>query len=263
MTNRETRESRGVFRQAAACMVSALALCALVGLATGAARAQGKARSRDEARGGGHWSTNQRQTTIEFAPHVTVEPEDGDSGAGMRRTAPGTEPQPLPPETWGGRRAYPVLPRVAPPDMEGTVLIEGEPGRRFLAIQVSTNEISFEQEAERPGLLQGQPLVHVVATSDASTWVVNCQASPLMTADGAAIPPERCFVRSSWTRTAADEGGGPGFVQLGAPRAVAARQSVGDPPVASVDLDFRLLTTWQDRPGVYQGQIEFLYIIRP
>ncbi len=212
------------------------------------------------AQQGSQGMTNRRQTAIDFSFRVIVDP-DGDGADGA--AAPEEPKPPFQPRMLGGRRAYPVLPGQPPSPSADPMLLQSEPGEPFLAIQLSTNEITFAEEADQAGIVQGEPMVHVIATSDSTTWVVDCQATPLVGQDGATIPPARCFVRSSWTRTAADGGAGPGYLPLDAPRTVVARESAADNPVASADLDFRLLTSWEDRPGVYEGQIEFLYIVRP
>ena len=226
----------------------AVALCFL--LSTALAVAQ-------EGSGG---MTNRAETAIGIGFRVIVRPHgDGADGATQSEQP---EP-PFQPRILGGRRAYPVLPGRPPSPAAEPLFIQSDPGEPFLAIQLSTNEITFDEEADPAGIVQGAPIVHVTATSDSTTWVVDCQATPLVGEDGATIPPARCFVRSSWTRTADDAGVGPGYLPLDVPRTVVARESAADSPVGSVDLDFRLLTSWEDRPGAYEGQIEFVYIVQP
>lgn len=128
-----------------------------------------------------------------------------------------------------------------------------------IRIELSTSTLDFQQ-AGRPGLLAPQQQVELRVTSLSVPWSVAAKATPLAKQGGIGqIGPERVFVRTSATQVHPDVGAGPGFVPLNGPVIVAA----GSVPIYSTPLELRLLTLWEDTPGIYSGDIQFTAVASP
>ena len=128
-----------------------------------------------------------------------------------------------------------------------------------IKIELSTNTIQFFQSG-RPGLLAPQQTVEMRVTSYAGPWSVAAKATSLVEQQGRhQIAPERLFIRSGATQANPDGGAGPGFVPLNTPVIVA----TGSTLTFSTPLEFRLLTLWEDTPGVYSGTIQFTAVVTP
>lgn len=145
----------------------------------------------------------------------------------------------------------------------GAVELPQPPGTPPAALQIrielSSNAIQFYQDG-RPGLIPQHQAVELRVTCLARSWSVFAQASPLVKLPRRdQIGPERLFIRSNATLPQPDVGAGQGFVPLDEAVLVAE----GPPPVYTTPLDFRLLTTWADTPGIYTGDIQFTAIVRP
>lgn len=124
---------------------------------------------------------------------------------------------------------------------------------------MSGNLVRFSQHG-RPGALAPDPAIEMQVSCFAPEWSVSAQASPLVADSGEGeIGPDRLFVRSDFTRAQPDIGAGSGFVPLDRPVVVAG----GRAPISSTPLDFRLITTWQDAPGIYRGEVQLTVIVRP
>ena len=142
----------------------------------------------------------------------------------------------------------------------GPAFAEGKP---FMGISLSPDSVSFRADSS-PGIYDSQP-VDVMVRSENKDWTIQCEAiSPLSHSNGKnQIPSKRLYLNSPFTKADVDNGAGPGFESMEKPR-LAAKGSFTAPMSLKVSsLRFRLLTTWEDKPGTYAGHIRFTYITTP
>jgi hypothetical protein len=133
------------------------------------------------------------------------------------------------------------------------------PAALSIKIELSSSGVEFLQTG-RPGFLTPEQTVQMQVVCFSRSWTVAAKATPLAKRSGAAqIEPGRLFVRSNGTQPHPDVGAGPGFVPLDSPVLVAE----GSVPVYSTPLEFRLLTFWEDTPGIYEGDIQFTAVAVP
>ena len=130
-----------------------------------------------------------------------------------------------------------------------------------MTVILSSDSISF-YVCGPPGRFDAQQAVEVNVRSGYEDWTLSCEVSSLK-GDTGEIPSSRIFVSSPFTDPNIDQGAGPGYEGLDKPR-LAARGSFTGPLAIKVStLKFRLLTTWEDRPGTYTGVIRFTYLVKP
>ena len=140
------------------------------------------------------------------------------------------------------------------------VYAEADP---LMSIILSPDSISFHADTS-PGAFDSQP-VDVTVRSDYKDWSIHCEAiSPLTLSKGKnQIPFEHLFINTPYTNPAVDKGAGPGYESIDQPRLVAKGSLTGPMAIKASGLKFRLLTTWEDKPGTYVGQIRFTYLTNP
>jgi len=141
-----------------------------------------------------------------------------------------------------------------------SVFAEQDP---LMSIILSPDSISFHADSS-PGTFDSQP-VDVTVRSDYKDWSVHCEAiSPLtLSKEKNQIPFEHLFINTPYTNRAVDKGAGPGYESMDEPRLVAKGTFTGLIAIKASSLKFRLLTTWEDKPGTYVGQIRFTYLTNP
>jgi hypothetical protein len=93
-------------------------------------------------------------------------------------------------------------------------------------------------------------------------WAVTCHAEALVGEEGV-IPPDRIFFKHQYTDPTSDQGAGSGYENLGEARLVAEGAFTGPEPLEVNSLKFRIMTTWEDRPGTYRGIIRLTYLFKP
>ncbi len=128
-------------------------------------------------------------------------------------------------------------------------------------IVLSEGEILFDVDGP-PGVYEAGTPVQISVGSVSGHWAVSCHAEPLVGERGL-IPPERIFVEHRCSDPSSDQGAGPGYESLGELRLVAEGGFTGPEPLEVNSLRFRLLTTWEDKPGTYRGIIKFTYLFQP
>jgi hypothetical protein len=114
-----------------------------------------------------------------------------------------------------------------------------------------------------PRVFDAASEIDVKVSSNYAGWTVSCMATPLSLTDKGSdtIPNERIFISSANTKNYRDEGAGSGFEKMNKPVILGSGNQT--PPVDLDRLRFRLLTTWTDRPGVYDGDIIFTFVVSP
>jgi hypothetical protein len=118
--------------------------------------------------------------------------------------------------------------------------------------------IGFEAMTE-PGIIDGDKHVQIIVSSNCTSW--NVEASTLgLTSEDDLIPPERLFLRSYYTDPGFDEGAGPGYESLGVPKLVATGSASEE---LSYQVFLRLEVTWEDKPGDYDGVLNFTVMPTP
>jgi len=140
------------------------------------------------------------------------------------------------------------------------VFAEADP---LISIILSPDSISFHADTS-PGTFDSQP-VDVTVRSDYKDWSIHCELiSPLTFSESKnRIPFERLFINTPYTNPAVDKGAGSGYESMEQPRLVAKGSFTGPVAIKASSLKFRLLTTWEDKPGIYVGQIRFTYLTNP
>jgi hypothetical protein len=140
------------------------------------------------------------------------------------------------------------------------VFAEGDP---LISIILSPDSISFHADSS-PGTFDSQA-VDVTVRSDYKDWSIHCELISPLTFSGSKnkIPFERLFINNPYTNPVIDKGAGPGYESMGQPRLVAKGSFTGPVAIKASSLKFRLLTTWEDKPGTYVGQIRFTYLTNP
>jgi hypothetical protein len=128
-------------------------------------------------------------------------------------------------------------------------------------IVLSQEKIHFDVNGP-PGLYEGDILVDVSVQFPSAEWAILCHAEPL-SSDSGEIPPSRIFFSHLYAKEVPDQGAGTGYQSLEEPRLVA-QGAFASPALLNVNtLRFRLLTTWEDKPGTYIGIIRFTYLVKP
>jgi len=112
---------------------------------------------------------------------------------------------------------------------------------------------------EKPGVIDADKDVLISVASNIRGWNVTCSSQGLTSSDGS-IPADRIFVKSDYTNPAVDEGVGPGYESLSAPRVVSAGTAVGE---VTHPASFKLNVTWEDKPGSYNGVLTFTVLPEP
>jgi len=112
---------------------------------------------------------------------------------------------------------------------------------------------------EKPGVIDADKDVLVSVASNITGWNVTCSSQGLSGSDGT-IPADRIFVKSDYTNPAVDEGVGPGYEALSAPKVVAAGTAAGE---VTHPAYFKLNVTWEDKPGSYDGVLTFTVLPKP
>lgn len=133
----------------------------------------------------------------------------------------------------------------------------GEIGQKAMAspqgfsARSRSNVINFSG-LEKPGVIAPDKHVLIIASSNTSNWSIVCTSTGLQSEDDF-IPPERLFIHSSYS-SGKDEGAGPGFESLGSPRLVAMG---GVASQIEKEVFLKLELTWDDKPGSYDGIVNF------
>ena len=119
---------------------------------------------------------------------------------------------------------------------------------------------SIEFEAlEKPGIIEPDKHIQIIVSSNCTSWSVDCSSDGLVSLDDM-IPPERLFLRSYYTDPGADEGAGPGYESLVAPKMVATGSASEE---LSYEVFLKLDVTWEDEPGSYDGILKFTVMPTP
>lgn len=105
---------------------------------------------------------------------------------------------------------------------------------------------------EKPGLITPDKHVLIRASSNTASWSIVCTSNGLQSEDDF-IPAERLFVHSPYTGSK-DEGAGSGFQSLTMPRLVATGRAAS---VIENEVFLKLQLTWDDKPGSYDGVVNF------
>jgi hypothetical protein len=134
------------------------------------------------------------------------------------------------------------------------------PGEGSVII-LSQGEILFNVDGA-PGFYEAQSPVEVLVGADAGSWVLSCEAQPLVCGRGE-IPPERILVRSINGGSGTDQRAREAYRGLEEPRVVAEGPYLGPVPVKVSTLMFAVLTTCEDKPGTYVGSVTLTYLFRP
>jgi hypothetical protein len=142
--------------------------------------------------------------------------------------------------------------------MDGEAVFPGEGS----VIILSQGELVFNIDGP-PGTYEAHAPIDVFVGAEAGSWVLSCQAGPLVGERGT-ISPARILV----TGVDAVSGGSgrvatEGYRGLAEPFVVAEGAYLGPQPVKVSTLKFALLTTFQDKPGTYVGSITLTYLFRP
>ncbi len=114
-----------------------------------------------------------------------------------------------------------------------------------------SNVINFSG-LEKPGVIAPDKHVLIRASSNTSNWSIVCTTTGLQSEDDF-IPPERLFVHSPYSG-GKDEGAGAGFENLGSPRLVATGKVASQ---IENEVFLKLELTWDDKPGSYDGVVNF------
>lgn len=120
------------------------------------------------------------------------------------------------------------------------------------------SSIDFEA-LEKPGIIEPDKHIQIIVSSNCTSWSVDCSSEGLTSLDDM-IPPERLFIRSYYTDPGADEGAGPGYESLVAPKMVATGSASQE---LSYEVFLKLDVTWEDEPGSYDGILKFTVMPTP
>ncbi len=118
--------------------------------------------------------------------------------------------------------------------------------------------VEFEALAQ-PGVVEADKHVQIIVSSNCTNWSVDCSSTGLASADDF-IPPERLFVKSFYTDPGVDNGAGPGYETLMAPKLVATGSASQE---LSYQVYLKLEVTWDDMPGDYDGILSFTVMPTP
>jgi len=138
------------------------------------------------------------------------------------------------------------------PTLQVTAIIEP-----CINITLSTNAIVFNCKGA-PGVYNADQPVVVTVGSNCGNWTVKCSATPLK-GDGGTIPSERIFMKNPHTPNT-DEGAGRGFEAMSGEKVVLKGSATDHKETTS---EFRLKTIWEDKAGMYTGQINYTYLANP
>ena len=138
------------------------------------------------------------------------------------------------------------------PTLQVTAIIEP-----CINITLSTDAIIFNCKGA-PGVYNADQPVVVTVGSNCRSWTVKCSATPLE-GDGGTIPAQRIFMKNQHTPNI-DKGGGAGFEPMSGEKVVLTGSATDCKGTTS---EFRLKTTWEDKAGIYTGQINYTYLSTP
>lgn len=124
-----------------------------------------------------------------------------------------------------------------------------------IQISVTPGAIHFASASE-PGPIDADSSVNVTVASNCAEWTVTCIATDLL----AGVNGETAVIPASRLSMNNEETGG-AYVTLDTERTVA--HGGAQPPTLVSTMLFQLQTTWEDRPGQYQGEIQFHYVATP
>ncbi len=132
----------------------------------------------------------------------------------------------------------------------------------FTSILLDPPSVYFDALGH-PSVFDAVSEVAVKVSSNYAGWTVSCKAAPLsLTGRGNnTISNERIFVGTTKTKNYRDEGAGRGFMKMHKPILLGSGNQT--PPIELERLRFRLLTTWEDRAGTYDGDITFTFLVSP
>jgi hypothetical protein len=127
-------------------------------------------------------------------------------------------------------------------------------------VEVDPVEISFRVDGP-PGIYDSEAPVNVSVMSGYADWTLYCQATPLVEiTKGWVLPSDRlCLAgvfRDIYEPTQE-------LVGLGEPLVIGTGSFTGPDQVLTSVLDVKLRCEWNDRPGIYQGQIIFTFLAMP
>jgi hypothetical protein len=126
---------------------------------------------------------------------------------------------------------------------------------------LSQDEVFFHAQGP-PGVYDAEMPVEVYVGSVSGSWTVSCHAEALVSEKGN-IPPDRIFFKNQYTDPNSDHGAGAGYESLGETCLVAEGAFTGPQLQEVSSLRFRILTTWEDKPGTYRGVIRLTYLFKP
>ena len=138
------------------------------------------------------------------------------------------------------------------PTLQVTAIIEP-----CINITLSTDAIVFNCKGA-PGVYDADQPVVVTVGSNSRNWTVKCSATPLE-GDGGTIPSNRIFMKNPHTPNT-DKGAGAGFEAMSGEKVVLTGSATDRKETTS---EFRLKTTWEDKAGMYTGQINYTYLATP
>ena len=123
----------------------------------------------------------------------------------------------------------------------------------YTTVKLSTNEITFDVRGE-PGEYFSKETVEVRVGSNQSKWSVYLKASGLTPIVDGVRPLSR-------NRLAFSRNNDGQFLGLKQDQILLQGNAAQIP--TPMTLRFRLLTTWEDRPGTYKGRITFAFMANP
>ena len=132
----------------------------------------------------------------------------------------------------------------------------------FTSILLDPPSVYFEAMGQ-PSVFDAVSEVAVRVSSNYAGWTVSCKASPLsLTGRGNnIISNKRIFIGTAEAKNYRDEGAGRGFKRMH--KSILLGSGDQTPPIEFERLRFRLLTTWKDRPGTYDGNVTFTFLVSP
>jgi len=152
----------------------------------------------------------------------------------------------IPNKTILGETSYPG------PTLNVTAVVEP-----CINITLSTDAIIFNCKGA-PGIYNADQPVVVTVGSNCGNWTVKCSATPLK-GTGGEIPSKRIFIKTPKTPNI-DRGAGKGFEPMSREKSVL----TGNPTERKeTTMEFKLKTTWEDKAGLYTGQINYTYLATP
>ncbi len=114
-----------------------------------------------------------------------------------------------------------------------------------VTIYLSSDLVVFDSKKQISGIIEAGYPVRVFTVSDSDTWSISYQASPLISKKSK-ISPKRIQIKTPYSN---------GYKGLNIQQEAAKGLKTGSRQIELAKLEFRVMITPNDKPGIYTGTI--------